>query len=81
MPEHTTDAQTTDTPATEPVPRLALRPIEAAAALGLSPRKLWEITADARSGIPVVRFGKAILYPTRELADWLCEQCKQGARR
>ena len=50
---------------------LALRPPEAAKALGIGVRKLWEITADRTSGIPHVRLGKAVVYPIRELADWL----------
>ena len=55
-------------------PRLALRPKEAALALGIGERKLWEITADRTSGIPHVRFGKAIVYPVGELERWLAEQ-------
>ena len=53
---------------------LALRPKDAARALGIGERKLWEITADRTSGIPHVRLGKAILYPIRELRDWLAQQ-------
>jgi excisionase family DNA binding protein len=51
--------------------RLALRPVEAAEALGICERKLWEITADRTSGIPHVRFGRAVLYPVAELERWL----------
>lgn len=50
-------------------PVLALRP--AAAALGISERKLWEITADKTSGIPVIKLGKAVLYPVTGLEQWL----------
>ena len=67
-------------PAPDPIPTLALRPKDAAKALGIGERKLWEVTADQTSGIPHVRFGKAILYPVRELTDWLAEQAK-GAKR
>ena len=71
--QHLNHGDTTD------VTRLALRPRDAAKALGIGERKLWEITADQTSGIPHVRFGKAIVYPTRELADWLAAQVtKQG---
>ena len=63
-------------PAEPAHPRLALRPKDAAKALGIGERKLWELTADRTSGIPHVRFGKAILYPVRELCDWLAEQAK-----
>ena len=67
-------------PPADPVPMLALRPKDAARALGIGERKLWEITADRTSGIPHVRFGKAVLYPIRELQDWLARQ-SEGARR
>ncbi len=62
------------------VPMLTLRPKDAARALGIGERKLWEITADRTSGIPHVRFGKAILYPVRELRDWLAKQANGGRR-
>ncbi len=62
------------------VPCLALRPKDAAKALGIGERKLWELTADRTSGIPHVRFGKAILYPVRELQDWLARQA-EGVKR
>lgn len=61
-------------------PRLALRPAECSRAIGISARKLWELTADKTSGIPHVRLGKAILYPVRELQDWLAEQSRKGGR-
>jgi predicted DNA-binding transcriptional regulator AlpA len=62
------------------LPCLALRPKHAAAALGIGERKLWEITADRSSGIPHVRLGRAIVYPVRELADWLAERAAEGVR-
>ncbi len=62
-------------------PRLALRPKAAARALGIGERKLWEITADQSSGIPHVRFGKAVVYPIDELRRWLAEQAAKGGRR
>ncbi|MDY7109449.1 MAG: helix-turn-helix domain-containing protein [Planctomycetota bacterium] len=58
------------------VPRLALRPAEAARALGISRRKLWSITANRTSGIPVVRFGQTVLYPVSELRTWLAQQAE-----
>lgn len=60
---------------------LGLRPKEAARAIGVSDRKLWEITADRDSGIPHVRFGGCIVYPARALADWLDEQARKAVRR
>ena len=59
---------------------LALRPKDAAKALGIGERKLWELTADRTSGIPHVRFGKAILYPVRELQDWLAQRAAKEGR-
>lgn len=57
-----------------PVPRLALRPKEAAAALGISERTLWARTAAGE--IPHVRVGQCVTYPVAELQRWLSEQAK-----
>jgi predicted DNA-binding transcriptional regulator AlpA len=57
-----------------------LKPEEAAQALGISPRKLWSITADRDSGIPCVRFGRSVLYPVAELAAWLRKRVEEGGR-
>lgn len=54
--------------------RLALRPRQAAKALGVSERTLWEWTQ--RGKVPHVRLGKAILYPVDGLRRWLDEQTK-----
>lgn len=62
------------------VPRLALRPAEAAKALGIGRRKLWSLTADRASAIPHVHLGTAVVYPVRELMDWLASQV-EGAKR
>jgi excisionase family DNA binding protein len=48
---------------------LALRPREAAKALGISERSLWEWTH--RGDVPHVRVGRAILYPVDVLRNWL----------
>ncbi len=52
---------------------LALRPREAAKALGISPRLLWQLTKDGR--IPCVRIGgtkrRTVLYPLADLQAWL----------
>jgi len=59
----------------EPVtPCLALRPREAAAALGVSERTLWDWTQ--RGEVPHVRRGKTIMYPVDTLRRWLDEQAK-----
>ena len=56
-------------------PCLAMRPREAAKALGISARLLWEHTD--RGAIPHIRLGKAILYPVDSLRDWLKRQAKK----
>lgn len=56
------------------VPVIGLRTPEAAAALGISPRKLAALIADRTSGIPFARLGGTVVFPARELADWLAGQ-------
>ena len=55
---------------------LALRPREAAKALGISARHLWQLTKDGQ--IPCVKVGggtrKTVLYPVSELQTWLTRQ-------
>ncbi len=55
---------------------LALRPRDAAKALGISPRLLWQLTHDGH--IPCVRVGsgkrRAVLYPLADLQAWLTRQ-------
>jgi excisionase family DNA binding protein len=57
---------------------LALRPRDAAKALGISPRLLWQLTHDGQ--IPCVRVGsgkrQTILYPTATLQAWLSRQAE-----
>jgi len=57
---------------------LALRPREAAKALGISPRLLWQLTHDGH--IPCVRVGsgkrRTVLYPTADLQAWLTRQAE-----
>jgi len=60
------------------IPCIGLRPNDAAQALGVSRRKLHEITADQTSGIPVTRFGKVVLYPTAPLAEWLAKRAEKN---
>ena len=61
------------------VPALALRPKEAAAALGVSERTLWGWTAAGE--IPHIRRGAVVLYPVLDLQRWLSEQAAGEARR
>lgn len=53
-------------PATAP---LALRPRDAAAALGVSERLLYDWAHF--HGLPVVRIDRTVLYPVDGLRDWL----------
>lgn len=48
---------------------LALRPKQAAKALGIGERKLWEITR--LNQIPHIKLGACVLYPLAELEKWL----------
>jgi excisionase family DNA binding protein len=52
--------------------RLALRPREAAKALGISERTLWSLTKANR--IPHARLGRAIIYSVEGLRGWLKAQ-------
>ncbi len=53
-------------------PVLALRRRQAAKAMGISERTLTDLTSQGR--VPHVRFGRAVVYPTAALAEWLSEQ-------
>lgn len=51
-------------------PALALRPRDAAKALGIGERLLWEMTKNGE--IPCVRIGtRLVIYPVDVLRDWL----------
>lgn len=64
----------------EPVPPLALRPRQAARALGISSRHLWQLTRDGH--IPCVRIGRGkrrtVLYPIADLEAWLSRNSSTG---
>lgn len=55
--------------------RLALRPAEAAIALGVSDRHLRNLT----NGPPTVRLGSAVLYPVAALEAWLAARVAYAA--
>lgn len=55
--------------------RLALRPSEAARALGIGERKLWAMTNAGE--LPYLRIGRAVIYPVRELQEWLKDQAER----
>jgi excisionase family DNA binding protein len=52
-----------------PVPRLALRVSEAAAALGISRRLLQSLVQEGR--VPHVRLGRRVVFPVTVLQAWL----------
>lgn len=54
------------------LPVLAMRPAEAAEALGVSARLLWSMTKSGE--IPHTRLGRAVIYPVDELRAWLAER-------
>jgi hypothetical protein len=64
-------------------PSLSLRPREAAKALSISPRLLWQLTKDGH--VPCVRVGagkrKTVLYPVDALQRWLREQAAKGGEQ
>ena len=60
------------------LPVLALRPREAAKALGISPRTLWTLTTQGH--VPHLRLGRAVLYPVDSLREFLGEQAKKGTK-
>lgn len=73
-----TNATNTIVKAEPEIPCLSMRAKEAAKALGISERLLWEWTD--KGVVPHVRLGKAILYPVDSLRAWLQQQA-QGKTR
>jgi predicted DNA-binding transcriptional regulator AlpA len=59
--------------------RLLLNARDAATALAISPRKLWELTNGG--DIPCVRIGRAVRYDPADLQDWIAGQKQRGAGR
>ena len=65
-------------PPAREVPVLALRPRQAAEAIGVSEATLERLAKDR--GIPVIRLDRAVLYPVRELTGWLSSKTQGGER-
>lgn len=61
-----------------PIPPLALRQAPAAEALGISLRLLQVLTKAGE--VPHLRLGKAVLYPVRDLEQWLSERAAAEGR-
>lgn len=59
-------------------PRLALRPAEAAKALGIGRRLLWSMTASGQ--LPHTRLGRCVVYPIDGLRAWLDRETEGGER-
>ena len=73
-------ATPTDDAPSDDVPRLALRPKEAAQALGIGVRLLWSKTNSGE--IPAVKIGARTVYPVALIEEYLAEQArKQGGVR
>lgn len=51
------------------VPRLLLKPRQAAEALAISYRKLWAMSASGE--IPSLRIGRAVRYDLADLREWI----------
>jgi len=65
-------------PKAEPAtPCLAMRPREAAKALGISERLLWQWTNMGL--VPHIRIGKVVLYPVNSLREWLKRRAQTTA--
>ena len=58
------------------IPPLALRPRDAALALGISERLLQDWAR--LHGLPSVRLGQVVLHPVDELRQWLRERALAG---
>lgn len=56
---------------------LALRPRDAAQALGISERLLWDWAH--QHGLPYVQIGRLVLYPVEGLREWLRDHSKTEA--
>src|SRR5690349_8387341 len=59
------------------VPGLPMRPREAAAALSISERTLWQWTKEGV--VPCVKIGATTLYPTAQRSEFLAERAKRTA--
>lgn len=60
------------------VPALALRPAQAAEALGICERTLYEWVRDPDLRLPHIRQGRMILFPVDRLRAWLADRAEQS---
>lgn len=66
-----------NTPKTGDPVRLLLDAREAAKALGICEKSLWNVTRP-RGTIPCVRIGKRVLYSVADLQRWIDTQLREG---
>ena len=58
--------------------QLLLTPKQAAAALEISPRKLWSLTNEGE--IPHLKIGRLVRYSVADLTTWIERQKLSGAK-
>jgi predicted DNA-binding transcriptional regulator AlpA len=61
------------------IPKLLLRPPEAAQSLGISTRALWSLTSP-RGPIPAVYLGRSVRYDPDALRQWIAETQAAGCQ-
>lgn|GEM_PF-1007872 len=61
---------------TPQMPCMALRPREAAAAIGVSERTLFTWTKNG--DVPHIRIGKTVRYPVDEIRRWMAEKATKS---
>ena len=69
---------TDNAPQVDAPPRLALRPKDAARALGIGERLLWSKTNCGE--IPHVRIGRAVVYPVDLLREYLARRAADDSQ-
>lgn len=74
MTRHSPFALAAGERAIEPI---SLRPRDAAQAIGISERLLWDWTRT--EGVPHVRIGNVVLYPVEALKKWLADRAAVAA--
>jgi len=62
----------------ETPPRLGLAAKDAAKAVGIGVRLLWELTNKRQ--IPHLRINRRVVYPVDLLRQWMAEQAEGGKR-
>ena len=71
--------QPNDNPVQFTLPRVLLTEDEAARALAISPRALWQLRHDG--DVPFVALGRSIRYRPSDLETWVAEQVTRQTDR